>query len=114
VLHIGNDDRIALRALDEGFVCIGWTAMGDLSLHDTREKTRAAMEAAYPTWTTKKISSSYGQTYRFAHEMQVGEPIVFPVRPTKEIAIGRIAGEYRWADDQDLVANDHNNVRPVE
>src|SRR5829696_4754163 len=87
VVHIGKDDRIALRALDEGFVCIGWTAMGDLSLHNTRSTMRAAMETTYPTWTPKKISSSYGQTYRFAHEMQVGEPIVFPVRPTKEIAI---------------------------
>lgn len=115
MVHIGNDDRIALRALDEGFVCIGWTAMEDLSTHDTRGKMRVAMETTYPTWTAKKVSSSYGQTYRFAHGMRVGEPIVFPVRPTKEIAIGRIAGEYRWADDDlDLVANEHNNVRPVE
>lgn len=114
VIHIGNNDRIALRALDEGFVCIGWTAMGDLSAHGTRPAMRAAMEAAYPTWTAKKVSSSYGQTYRFAHEMQIGDPIVFPVRPTQEIAIGRIFGEYRWSDDADLVANDFNNVLPIE
>jgi restriction system protein len=114
VIHIGNNDRIALRALEEGFVCIGWTAMGDLSAYDTRPAMRAAMETTYPSWTAGRINSSYGQTYRFAHEMQVGEPIVFPVRPTKEIAIGRITGEYRWDDDADLVANEHNNVRPVE
>jgi len=115
VIHIGNNDRIALRALEEGFVCIGWTEMGDLAVHGTRPAMRAAMEAAYPSWTAKKIKSSYGQTYRFAHEMQVGEPVVFPVRPTKEIAIGRISGEYRWAaDDADLMVNDCNNIRPVE
>ena len=113
VIHIGNDDRIALRARDGGFVCIGWTEIGDLSPYDTRPKMRAAMETAYPAWQPKTVSSSYGQTYRFAHEMKVGEPIVFPVRPTGEIAIGRIAGEYRWSDDQDLRASDYNNVRPV-
>ena len=115
VVHIGNDDHIALRALDEGFICIGWTKMGSLARYDTRPKMRKAMEAAYPTWKPKTVSSSYGQTYRFAHVMKVGDPIIFPVRPTGEIAIGRIASEYRWiGDDPDLVASNYNNVRQIE
>ncbi|MGI8911587.1 MAG: restriction endonuclease [Rubrobacteraceae bacterium] len=114
VLHIGNNDRIALRALEENFVCIGWTKIGDLSPHDNRPKIRTAMETAFPTWKSKTISSSYGQPYRFAHEMKVGDPIVLPVRPTGEIAIGRIAGDYRWNNDPDLMMNDYNNVRSVD
>lgn len=115
VVHIGNDDRIALRALDEGFVCIGWTDIGDLSPHDTRKSMRTAMERAYPSWKSKKISSSYGQVFRFAHEMEVDDVVVFPVRPTSEIAIGRVVGPYRWdTDDDDLVKNNYHNVRPVE
>lgn len=114
VLHIGNNDRIALRAVDENFVCIGWTRIGDLSSHDTRPKMRAAMETTFPNWKPKTISSSYGQTYRFAHEMKIGDPIVLPVRPTGEIAIGQIASEYRWDNDADLKANDYNNVRSVD
>ena len=88
--------------------------MGDLSPHDNRPKMRTAMETAFPTWKSKTISSSYGQPYRFAHEMKVGDPIVLPVRPTGEIAIGRIAGNYRWNNDPDLMMNDYNNVRPVD
>jgi restriction system protein len=115
VVHIGNNNRIALRALDEDFVCIGWTAMGDLSEYDTRDKMRSAMERTFPDWKRAKIRSSYGQPYRFAHEMEVGDPIVYPVKPNSEIAIGRIDGPYRWAeDDQDLAENDYCNVRPVE
>jgi restriction system protein len=114
VVHIGNDDRSALRARDEGFVCIGWTEMGDLSSYDTRPKMRAAMEKAYPGQKAKTISSSYGQTFRFAHEMQVGDLLVFPVRPTGEIAIGRVTGAYQWSRDKDLGANDYNNVRKVD
>lgn len=114
VIHIGNDDRIALRARDEGFVCIGWTAIGDLSPYDTRVKMRRAMERAYPAWKAKTVSSSYGQPYRFAHEMQIDEPIVLPVRPTGEIAIGRVAGPYRWSADSDLITHDYNNIRPIE
>lgn len=115
VVHIGNDDRIALKARDEGFVCIGWTKMGDLSQYPTREEMKAAMKRTWPSWSKGSVRSSYGQPYRFAHEMEEGDPIVFPVSPTSEIAIGRISGPYRWADDdQDLVENDYCNVRPVE
>lgn len=114
VLHIGNNDRIVLRALNEGFICIGWTRMGDLSSYDTRPKMRAAMEAAFPGWKSKTISSSYGQPYRFAHEMKIGDPLVLPVRPMGEIAIGRVSSEYRWDDDTDLKAHDYNNVRSVD
>jgi hypothetical protein len=46
VVHNGNDDRIALRALEEGFVCIGWTVTGDLSAYETRAKMRPPMETA--------------------------------------------------------------------
>ena len=114
VVYISNDDRIALRARNKGFVCIGWTDMGDLSSYDARNKMRAAMERTWPNWKPKKVSSSYGQPYRFAHEMQEGDPIVFPVRPTGEIAIGRIAGPYQWSDDSELAKYDYNNVRQVK
>ncbi|HYE96459.1 MAG TPA: restriction endonuclease [Rubricoccaceae bacterium] len=115
VVHIGNNDRIGLRALKEGFVCLGWTAMGDLAPHSTREAMRKAMEAAFPSAKPRTISASYGQVFRFAHEMQIGDALVYPVRATSEIAIGRISGPYRFAlDDTDLASNDYHNVRPVE
>ena len=115
VVHIGNDDKVAVRALDEGFICIGWTAMGDLSQFPTRDSARDAMAKTYPSWSAKKVSSSFGQVHRFAHVMQKGELVVFPVRVTGEIAIGRISGPYRFAsDDTELVEKDYHNVRPVE
>jgi restriction system protein len=88
--------------------------MGDLSPYDTRAKMRRAMEQTYPSWKPKTVSASYGQPFRFAHEIKVGDPIVLPVRPTGEIAIGRVSGPYRWSGDPDLVEHDYNNVRPVE
>ena len=115
VIHIGHNDRIALRARDEGFVCIGWTSLGDLTRLNTREELRSALKSAYPSASPNSISSQYGQPFRFAHEMEAGDALVFPVKPTSEIVIGRIAGPYRWADDDgDLVENDLCNVRPVE
>lgn len=112
VVHIGNNDRVALRALEEGFLAIGWPEIGDLTPHGSREKMRAAFEAAYPTAKPKTVSSSYGQPYRFAHTMREGDPVVFPIKPTGEIAVGRVAGPYRRTDASDLAEYPH--VRPVD
>lgn len=114
VVHIGNNDHIAQRARDEGFVSIGWTKIGDLSPHNTRQKMRTAMEKAFPNWKSKKVGASFGQTYRFAHEMEIGDPVIFPIRPTREIAIGRVSSEYYWSLDEGLLANGHSNVRSVD
>lgn len=46
VVHIGKDDKVPLRSRDEGFACIGWTAMGDLTQYPTREATKVAMAKA--------------------------------------------------------------------
>lgn len=114
VVHISNDEAGARRAQDEGFICIGWTRIGDLSPHDTREKMKAAYRRGFPEASDGSIRSSYGQVYRFAHEMQVGDPLVYPVKGSRDILIGEVAGPYRWAaDDAALVAADYCNVRKV-
>src|SRR5438552_13049874 len=107
VVHISNHEEIAVRAKAEGFICIGWTAIGDLSAFNTREKMKAAFKKGYPSWSDGSVRSSYGQVFRFAHEMEVGDPVVYPIKGSQEIMIGQIAGPYRWAaDDQELLDND--------
>lgn len=115
VVHISNHAKVAARAQREGFICIGWTRIGDLAPHDTREKMKAAMHRAFPDWSKGSVNSSYGQVFRFAHEMKEGDPVVHPVKGSREIMIGRVKGPYRWAgDDRELVENDYCNVVPVE
>ncbi len=115
VVHISNHAKIAGRAQREGFICIGWTRIGNLAAHDTREKMKAAMHRAFPDWSTGSVNSSYGQVFRFAHEMKVGDPVVYPVKGSREIMIGEITGPYKWAEtDRELVENDYANTRPVK
>ncbi len=97
VVHIANDARIALRAQEEGFVCIGWTKIGNLAPYDTRDKMKAAYRKGFPEANDGSIRSSYGQVFRFAHEMQIGDPLVYPIKGSRDILIGEVAGPYRWA-----------------
>ena len=114
IIHIGNNAKLAERARNEGFMCIGWTKIGDLSPYDTREKMKAAYEAAYPTKSAAHVRSSYGQTYNFAHEMKAGEPVVYPIKGGRDVMIGRIAGDYEKSGDSELIEGDYCNIRKVE
>jgi restriction system protein len=115
VVHISNHEPSALRAQEEGFICIGWTKIGNLAPHDTRDKMKAAYRKGFPDASDGSIRSSYGQVFRFAHEMQIGDPVVYPIKGSRDILIGEIAGPYRWAeDDRKLAENDYSNVRKVK
>lgn len=115
VVHIANHTQSALRAQKEGFICIGWTKIGDLAPYDSRDKMKAAYRKAFPDASDGHIRSSYGQVFRFAHEMDIGDPVVYPIKGSRDILVGEISGPYRWAsDDQFLVASDYCNVRAVK
>lgn len=115
VIHIGNNDRIAKRVQEEGFICIGWTRMGDLTPFDTRDEARDACKRTYPDASDAKVRSSFGQPYRFAHKMRIGDLVVYPIKGSRNLYIGRISGDYVWrGDDADLRDNDYCNTRPIE
>ncbi len=115
VIHISNHEKIAQRAQEEGFVCIGWTKMGDASPYNTREAMKTAMRKTWPDWSDPTVYASYGQVFRFAHEMKIGDPLVYPVKGSRELMIGEVSGPYRWAkDDPELFKNDYCNVRKVK
>jgi restriction system protein len=47
--------------------------------------------------------------------MTEGDPLIYPIKPTGEIAIGRVSGPYRFTDDDaELVQNDYCNTRGVK
>lgn len=114
VVHIGKDDLIPLRARNEGFVCIGWSKIGDCTPYKNRDAMRAVVAKTWPEWSARKVSASYGQVYRFAHMMKAGDPIVFPIRQTREIAIGCVTGTYRYEAAGQLQDLDYANVQEVK
>jgi hypothetical protein len=50
-----------------------------------------AYRKAYPEASEGTIRSSYGQVFRFAHEMSVGDPVVYPIKNSRDILIGECA-----------------------
>lgn len=114
VVHISNNRHLAERAQEEGFICIGWTRIGNLAGLDSSEKLKAAYERAFPDKSEASVRSSYGQVFRFAHEMEVGEPVVYPIKGSRDVLVGKITGPYEWSDDPELKEGDCRNICRVK
>jgi restriction system protein len=97
--------------VDMGYAAVGWHEMGDLSaIPPDREAFKRKYEQTYGESRPRRVSVSAGQTYRFLHELAVGDVIVFPCKADRRIHIGRVSGEYQYCPDQSVI---YPNRRPV-
>lgn len=83
--------------LQRKIVAVGWPATGDLSKQGaSRAALKVLLAAAYPGRKPMAISTIAGQIYRFAHEIEVGDLIVYPSKVDRQIHIGRVSGAYKY------------------
>ena len=82
-------------------IALGWSAIGDLRLLPAdREAFKTAVAAAYPEFKAAAIPNQAGQIYRFIHEMQVGDLVVYPSKQDRVISVGRVVGDYEYNPKQ--------------
>lgn len=104
----GQADAIFLR---DAYLAIGWPAVGDLALLPRdRGAFKAAVARAYPLIKPGAIPVFAGILYRFAHEMQPGELVIYPSKIDYQFHIGRIEGPYAFDQRRSV---DYPNVRKV-
>lgn len=95
-IHGGRSGEANTLFLQENFVALGWVEMGDLSPYPDRDSLKRALVAAYPGIKPGAIPNNAGQLFRFVHEMEIGDLIVYPSKQDRQIHIGRIEGNYRY------------------
>ncbi len=106
----GIHTRDENRFLEDNVIAIGWP-VGDLSdLEPNRDAFKERLAGVYSDAKKRNISSSAGMLYRFCHEMQKGDYVVFPSKSNREINIGVVTGEYAYDETQD----DYVNIREVK
>jgi restriction system protein len=99
-LHIKNvtDDW----PISESCIAIGWRELGDVSkIPPTREAFKKAYVAAIPNSKAGTIPVAAGQVFRFVHEMQVGDYVVYASRHDRMIHIGQVTGPYAYVLDDE-------------
>ncbi|MBQ3702056.1 MAG: restriction endonuclease [Oscillospiraceae bacterium] len=83
--------------LHDNVLTLGWSEMGDLSgIGASREAFREKYTSTYPDSKKGNISTNTRTLYRFVHEIQVGDYVVFPSKRDRMINIGVVEGEYSF------------------
>ena len=102
------DDHLFLK---ENIIAIGWKDMGDLSqIGTTRDDYKEKYIKTYPDAKKGSIPTSVGMLFRFCHEMQIGDYIVFPSKTDRKINIGIVESDYYF----DPLAHEYSNQRHVK
>lgn len=92
-----QDDNLFLRG---NVIAIGWREMGDLSgVPADRESFRKLYNRTYPGSKKGNIVTSSGTLFRFVHEIQIGDYVVFPSRTDRMVNIGVIESDYRFVPE---------------
>ena len=97
--------------LNNSVIAIGWKAFGDLSkIEDNRDAFKEHYIKVYPDEKKGSIATCAGMLYRFIHEVQIGDYIVYPSKVNREINIGQVEGDYTFVSD----AADYAQQRKVK
>lgn len=89
-----QDDKLFLQ---EDTIAIGWKGIGDLSLIDnSREAFKKKYAETYPNSTKQSVANGAGMLYRFCHEVQIGDYIIYPSKSDRMINLGIIEGDYKY------------------
>ena len=101
-IHGGKAGAADSLFLKGGCIAIGWAKMGDLgSLKADREAFKQKVAEVHADIKAGAIPNCAGQLFRFVHEMNAGDLVVYPSKMDKQIHIGRVEGSYVYAPDVD-------------
>ena len=83
--------------VNDGIMCIGWDALGDLSQYASREDMRIEIKKHYPTDGNAKNDSL--AVWQFAHEMKSGDVVFAKKGMTKIVGRGVVESDYYYYDN---------------
>lgn len=92
-----KDDNLFLK---NNVIALGWQQIGDLSLiAPDRESFKEKYIAAYPDAKKGSIPTGVGMLFRFCHEVQVGDYIIYPSKLDRMVNIGEVTSDYMYVPD---------------
>ena len=91
-------------------VAIGWVEVGECSGLQTKDDFTRKLRDVYPD--SKAIGQSAGQVYRFIRKMEIGATVLTPDSDRREVLVGEVMGEYRYAPE--LTGGAYPQVRDVK
>jgi|GEM_PF-2160993 len=98
LFRAGQDGEDEDAWLDRGLAFLGFQEVGDLMGCGSNEDVRERVVPAYPDSKAGVITTFTTQLRQFAVDPGRGDLVVMPRKGQPRVAIGRIAGDYAYAD----------------
>jgi restriction system protein len=90
------------RPISEGFVAIGWEAVGDLSiLSPNREAFKKAVSSAFPKMKPGAVPVIAGTLFKFANEIKKGDLVIYPSKIDRMVNMGVVQSDYEFKPGMD-------------
>lgn len=99
LVRAGRSGERESLALEQGLSIIGWEELPDLSGVASREALAELVSITYPDASKGRLANWVGQLWAFRERMQEGDLVVLPLKQQAAIAIGSVAGPYRYRSD---------------
>ena len=97
----GEKARFWDDCLREGYICVGWDEVGDLSQFESKETFRARFEEAYPYNGLLAQARRKGNELWKLSELEPGDLVVANRGIGRVLAVGEVVQPgYRWADER--------------
>lgn len=92
------DDQLFLK---NDLIAIGWHEIGDLSLIEAnREAFKEKYTEVFPEAKKGNVANCTSMLYRFCHEVEIGDYVVYPSKINREVNIGIVEGPYVYDPTQ--------------
>lgn len=105
----GQADEIFLK---RNFVALGWSKMGNLAkLGNEREAFKARLAETHPDEKPGAIPTKAGELFRFVHEIETGDAVLYPSKIDRQVHMGEISGPYKYDPN---VSDHYPHLRPVK
>ena len=86
--------------LKDDKMAIGWKEFGNLQeIPANRDDFKKKYVQVYPDASKGAVATCAGMLYRFCHEVQIGDYVVYPSKSNRMINIGEITGDYEFVPD---------------
>jgi len=90
--------------LTEGYVCIGWPGIGDLS-HVDKDELRTRLQTAYD-YKGHTLGYNLGQVNSFANVMKTGDTVLIKDKETVHVGtVGNYYYEKKYDNDEDGICH---------
>lgn len=102
VVRAGNMGAGEESAISDGLYAIDFGLHQSVNNFDDRNALRDHLQQ---TWSVSihKAAMSASQVWRFVHDIGIADLVVLPRKQTKVVAVGRMAGEYTYRPDDELI-----------